>query len=135
MPDGLNKSSPAALIPPQNIEAEKSLLGSLLLDKEAMVKVADVLKADDFYEERHQTIFVAMFSLYEKQRPVDVVTVKDQLTSQKKLETVGGASYLTELAGSLPSNANVVRYAEIVASKATLRRLIAAATDIEVLGR
>ncbi|OGB74039.1 replicative DNA helicase [candidate division Kazan bacterium RBG_13_50_9] len=135
MPDGLNKSSPAALIPPQNIEAEKSLLGSLLLDKEAMVKVADVLKADDFYEERHQTIFVAMFSLYEKQRPVDVVTVKDQLTSQKKLETVGGASYLTELAGSLPSSANVVRYAEIVASKATLRRLIAAATDIEVLGR
>lgn len=123
------------LMPPQNIEAEKSLLGSLLLDKEAIVRIADLLQPDDFYEERHRTVFEVMVALYEKQRPLDVVTVTDLLKNKQKLEKIGGASYLTELASSLPSSANVVRYAEIVAGKATLRRLIAAASEIEVLSR
>lgn len=124
-----------SIIPPQNIEAEKSLLGSLLLDRDAMIKVADLVKADDFYEERHRTIFQAMLDLYEKQRPLDIITMTSILRDRKELENIGGASYLTELAGSLPSSANVVSYAEIVASKATLRRLITAANEIEHLGR
>jgi len=123
------------LMPPQNVDAEKSLLGSLLLDKDAIIKVADIVKPDDFYEDRHGVIFDAMLSLYEKMRPLDVVTVTDVLRDRKRLEAVGGASYLTSLAGSLPSSANVVRYAEIVASKATLRNLIAAGSDISTFGR
>ncbi len=122
-------------IPPQNIEAEKSLLGSMLLDEDAMIKIADILSANDFYEDRHQTIFDAMVSLYEKQRPLDIITVTDILKDRKKLDIVGGVSYLTSLASSLPSSANVVRYGEIISNKATLRRLIAAANEIEVLGR
>lgn len=123
------------IIPPQNLEAEKSLLGSLLLDKDAMTKAADILRSDDFYEERHQTIFEAMTSLYNRQRPIDVVTVTAALKDRERLEAIGGASYLAELAGTLPSSANVVRYAEIVSNKATLRRLIAAANDISILSR
>jgi len=115
----MNQSNLASeFIPPQNLEAERSLLGSMLLDKDAMIKIADILSANDFYEDRHQVIFDAMLSLYEKQRPLDVVTVTDLLKDRKKLEIIGGASYLTQLASSLPSSANVVRYAEIVASKA-----------------
>ena len=130
-----NNSNPANFIPPQNIEAEKSLLGSLLLDKDAIIKVADSLKADDFYEERHKSIFEAMIALYEKQRPLDVITVTDWLKTKNKLEIIGGSSYLTELASSLPSSANVVHYAEIVSSKATLRRLIMVASEIGAMGR
>ena len=123
------------IIPPQNLDAEKSLLGSLLLDRDAIIKVADLVKADDFYEERHRTIFQAMLDLYEKQRPLDIVTVTGILKDRKELENIGGAGYLSELASSLPSSANVAGYAGIVASKATLRRLIAAANEIENLGR
>jgi len=122
------------LVPPQNIEAEQSLLGSLLLDKDAIVKVADIIQPEDFYEERNGLIFNAMMSLYEKMRPIDVVTVTDILRDRKKLEDIGGASYLANLASSLPSSANVVRYAEIVSSKATLRNLIAAGSDISACG-
>lgn len=127
-------NSSGNLIPPQNIEAEQSLLGSLLLDKDAIIKVADIVHPEDFYEDRHGVIFDAMLSLYEKMRPIDVVTVTDVLRDRKKLESIGGASYLTSLAGSLPSSANIVRYAEIVASKATLRSLISAGADISASG-
>jgi len=125
---------PDNLMPPQNIEAEKSLLGSLLLDKDAIIKVADVVRPEDFYEDRHGIIFGAMLALYEKMRPIDVVTVTDVLRDGKKLDAIGGASYLTSLAGSLPSSANVIRYAEIITSKATLRGLIAAGADITLFG-
>ncbi|MBN2585159.1 replicative DNA helicase [Patescibacteria group bacterium] len=128
-------SATSTIIPPQNLEAEKSLLGSLLLDKDAMIKVADILRPDDFYEDRHRLIFEAMLALYEKRRPIDVVTLTDVLKDRQQLEGIGGASYLAELASSLPSSANVTRYAEIISSKATLRRLIAAANSISVLSR
>jgi replicative DNA helicase len=128
-------SSTDSIVPPQNLEAEKSLLGSLLLDKDTVIKVADILRADDFYEDRHRIIFDAMMALYEKRRPIDVVTVTDTLKDRKQLDTIGGASYLAELVSSLPSSANAVRYAEIVSSKATLRGLIAAANNIALLGR
>ncbi|OGB74666.1 replicative DNA helicase [candidate division Kazan bacterium RIFCSPHIGHO2_01_FULL_49_10] len=123
------------VVPPQNLEAERSLLGSLLLDKDAMIKVADILRQDDFYEDRHRLIFESMLALYEKRRPIDAVTLTDTLRDKGQLEVIGGASYLAELVGSLPSSANVARYAEIIASKATLRRLIAAANNISVLSR
>ncbi|MFA6398104.1 MAG: replicative DNA helicase [Patescibacteria group bacterium] len=125
---------PSNLMPPQNVDAEKSLLGSLLLDKDAIIKIADLIRPDDFYEDRHGIIFGAMMNLYEKMRPIDVITVTDVLRDMKKLEAVGGASYLTSLAGGLPSSANVVRYAEIIVSKATLRGLIAAGADITSFG-
>jgi len=128
-------NSTDTIVPPQNLEAEKSLLGSLLLDKDAMIKVADILRPDDFYEDRHRLVFEAMLALYEKRRPIDAVTLTDTLKDQGRLETIGGASYLAELVGSMPSSANVVRYAEIISSKATLRRLIAAANSISVLSR
>jgi len=123
------------LMPPQNVDAEKSLLGSLLLDKDAIIKVADLVRPEDFYEDRHGVIFDAMLALYEKMRPIDVVTITDILRDRKRLDTVGGASYLATLAGALPSSANVARYAEIVAAKATLRNLIAAGSDIATFGR
>ncbi|MFA5270648.1 MAG: replicative DNA helicase [Patescibacteria group bacterium] len=128
-------SATDTIVPPQNLEAEKSLLGSLLLDKDAMIKVADILRPDDFYEDRHRLVFEAMVALYEKRRPIDAVTLTDTLKDKGQLETIGGASYLAELVSSMPSSANVVRYAEIISSKATLRRLIAAANSISVLSR
>ncbi|MEA1909671.1 MAG: replicative DNA helicase [Patescibacteria group bacterium] len=127
----INKS----IIPPQNIDAEKSLLGSLLLDKDAIIKVADVVSPEDFYEDRHKFIFVAMLSLYEKTRPIDVITVTDVLRDQNKLDQIGGVSYLTSLASDIPSSASVVRYAEIVATKATMRNLISAGSEIASYGR
>lgn len=119
-----------AKVPPQNIQAEASLLGSILLDAEAMTKIADSLRPDDFYEARHQTIFRAIMSLYEKQRPIDVLTLSEKLESTGELDVVGGSSYLTELVNAVPSAAHVSEYSEIVRHKATLRQLIAAAQKI-----
>ncbi|MBU1092807.1 replicative DNA helicase [Patescibacteria group bacterium] len=129
MPAGEN------LMPPQNIDVEKSLLGSLLLDKDAIIKVADILVPNDFYEERHGIVFATMLALYEKMRPIDVVTLSNALKDEKKLDKIGGASYLTNLAGSLPSTASVVHYAEIIKEKSTLRSLISAGADITAFGR
>jgi len=123
-----------AKIPPQNIEAEQSVLGSLLLDKDALIKVADFLKPDDFYRDDHREIYEAILKLYEKRKPIDVLTLTDLLEKEKKLKRVGGASYLTTLVNSVPTAANVVTYAQIIQQKATLRRLISAATTIAELG-
>jgi len=123
-----------AKIPPQNIEAEQSVLGSLLLDKEALIKVADFLKSDDFYRDDHKVIYEAILKLYEKRKPIDVLTLTDILEKEKKLKSVGGASYLTTLVNSVPTAANVVTYAQIIQQKATLRRLISAATSIAEMG-
>src|SRR5687768_5421288 len=92
----------AAKVPPQNVAAEGSLLGSILLDQEAMTKVADSLRPSDFYEQRHQTIYRHMLGLYEKQRPIDVLTLSEKLESNGELDTVGGAAYITELANAVP---------------------------------
>lgn len=121
-------------IPPQNIEAEQSVLGSLLLDKDALVKVADFLRAEDFYRDDHSQIYQAILRLYEKRKPIDVVTLTDYLETEKKLKEIGGASYLTTLANAVPTAANVVTYAQIIQQKATLRRLISSATTIAELG-
>lgn len=121
-------------IPPQNVEAEQSVLGALLLDKEAVFKVADFLRGDDFYRDDHGTIYNAIITLYEKRKPVDVVTLTDILEKSKKLKEVGGATYLSTLANAVATAANVVTYAQIVQQKATLRRLISTATAIAELG-
>ncbi|MBI1857387.1 replicative DNA helicase [Candidatus Saccharibacteria bacterium] len=121
-------------IPPQNIEAEASLLGAILIDSDAIVKVADSLTADDFYEERHGRIYEAVVSLYEKHSPIDVLTLADQLKSAGFLDLVGGASYLSELTNFVPTATHVEQYAQIVSQKALRRRLIKASQDISGLG-
>ena len=127
-------STETAKIPPQNTEAEASLLGAILIDGDAIVKIADNISADDFYEERHRRIYEAMRTLYERHSPVDVLTLSDQLKGTGFLEMVGGASYLTELTNFVPTAAHVEQYAEIVAQKAMRRRLIKASQDIVGLG-
>lgn len=121
-------------LPPQNIQAESSLLGSILLDADSMTKIADTIQPDDFYEKRHGIIFRSMLELYEKRQPIDVLTVTDKLESSGSIDDVGGAGYITELSNSVPSAAHVHYYGDIVSKKATLRRLISAAGEITQLG-
>lgn len=123
-----------AKIPPQNLDAEASLLGAILIDTDAIVKIADIVHPEDFYDERHQRIYEATQQLYEKHSPIDVLTLSDQLKGAGLLDMVGGASYLTELTNFVPTAAHVEQYAEIVAQKAMRRRLIKASQDIVGLG-
>jgi replicative DNA helicase len=128
------KEERAGTIPPQNLEAESSLLGALLLDKEAIIKVADIVNADDFYADRNNLVFTAILDLYEARQPIDLLTLSNKLQEVGELDRIGGSAYLTELVESVPTAAHVTHYAGIVAHKATLRRLIAAATQISGLG-
>lgn len=128
----MSQSNPK--LPPQNLEAEASMLGSLLLDSEAIIRIADVVSAPDFYDERHRMIFEAIVFLYEKHRPIDVLTVTNRLKEENQLEDAGGAGYASELVSLVPSAAHAVHYAEIVHKKGTLRRLIQASQDIVNLG-
>jgi replicative DNA helicase len=121
-------------LPPQNTEAEASLLGAILLDVDAIVKVADKISADDFYDERHARIYEAMRALYDKHSPIDVLTLADQLKASGFLDLVGGASYLTELTNFVPTAAHSEQYASIVAQKAMRRRLIKASQEMTNLG-
>jgi replicative DNA helicase len=130
----MNQSTSAPKLPPQNMEAEASLLGSLLLDSDAIINVADIVNSADFYDERHRLIFDAILHLYEKHRPIDVLTVTNRLTEEKQLENAGGAALVSELVSLVPSAAHAVHYAEIVHKKGTLRRLIQASQDIINLG-
>ncbi len=124
----------AEKIPPNNLDAESSTLGSMMIDKEAIGKVVGILKPDDFYKGAHGTIFEAILSLYEKGEPVDMVTVTEELGSRGVLEKVGGLPYITALANSVPTAANIEYYAKIVEEKALLRSLISAGTKIVGLG-
>jgi len=121
-------------IPPQSLEAEQSLLGSLLIDKDAIIKVADIIIADDFYKGIHQEIFEAMKELYEKREPIDLLSLGNLLEEKGKLKEVGGRSYLMSLTNMVPTSSHVVSYAQIVQKKSTLRRLISAASHIAELG-
>ncbi len=119
-----------AKLPPQNTDAEASLLGALLIDSDAIVKIADAITVKDFYDEKHQRIYEAVNTLYEKHSPVDVLTLSNHLKDSGNLDFVGGSAYLTELTNYVPTAAHVERYADIVAQKALRRRLIAASQDI-----
>jgi len=117
-------------VPPQNPQAEASLIGSLLIDKDAIIKIADIVHTDDFYVDKNGLIFSAIIKLFEKREPLDVITLSEELEKQGNLKEVGGASYLTDLVNGVPSASHVVQYAQIVAQKATLRRLIEASSQI-----
>lgn len=117
-------------IPPHNDDAEKSVLGSVLLDKDALLDVLEVLRPQDFYSEMHKEIYSAVEEIYRRSEPVDTLTVSEELKRRKTLEMVGGRAYIALLSTVVPSTANVVQYARIVAQKAVLRRLIRAASDI-----
>jgi len=121
-------------LPPQNIEAEQSLLGSLLIDKEAIIKVADMVTPDDFYKGAHARIFEAMLDIYSQHEPIDILSLTSRLEEKKQLEDVGGRSYIMSLASMVPSSSHVVHYAKIVQKKATLRRLLGSASEITRLG-
>ncbi len=121
-------------LPPQNLEAEKSLLGALLLDKEAIHKIVDITTAKDFYSRAHQIIFEGMLRLYNKQEPIDLLTVSNTLRENNQLDGVGGVAYLTSLINAVPSSAHVTNYAKIVERKYILRELIDSANHIIGLG-
>src|SRR3989338_5337643 len=121
-------------IPPYHEEAEQSFLGALLIDSEAMIRVADRIDEDDFYFDKHRMIFGAMLDLYAKHEPIDLLSLGNRLDERSQLDTVGGRSYLAELTNVVPTSQNVAHYAGIVQKKATLRRLISAAASIAQMG-
>jgi replicative DNA helicase len=117
-------------LPPQNIEAEQSVLGSLLIDREAIIRIAPFLRPEDFYRESHGQIYAAILDLHERREPADFVTLCDALERSGQLEAVGGAAYLTSLINRVPTSIHVEHYAHIVERTAILRRLIEAAGKI-----
>lgn len=128
------QSAATAKIPPQNIDAEASLLGAILIDTDAIVRVADTINVEDFYDEKHARIYEAIKKLYEKHSPIDVLTLSNQLKEDSFLDIVGGATYLTELTNYVPTAAHAEHYAQIITQKAIRRRLITASQDITGLG-
>lgn len=129
------KSESANLkVPPQSLDAEKSLLGAVLIDDNVLADVSDKLKPMDFYDNRHETIFASMMRLYEKHKPVDLLTLSDDLQSKNQLEIVGGSSFLTELTNYVPTAAHATAYADMIRGKAVRRRLIKASAELAELG-
>lgn len=134
MNNSANNQIPPDKLPPQNIEAEKSLLGCLIIDKDAIVKVVDYLEPRDFYKKNHQQIYEAIRDLFERGEEIDLLSVSNRLKEKGILEEVGGNSYLTELANSVPNALHVLNYAKIVQRKRILRDLIEASHEIAQLG-
>lgn len=120
------KKRAAAKIPPQNLDAEMSMLGAVLIDEDVLANITDKIKTIDFYDKRHESIFAAMIRLYERHQPVDLLTLSDELKRRDELELIGGSAYLTELTNYVPTAAHAEAYAELVAQKAVRRRLIKA---------
>jgi len=121
-------------IPPQNIDSEKALLGSIMLRPEGFIEVSDIVTENSFYVEKHRLIFRAMFELFGKKEPIDLLSLSSRLKEKKLLDQVGGNTYLSELTNSVPSSSNLKHYAEIVQRKQILRSLIEAADHISELG-
>ena len=129
-----DKSNANGKIPPQNLDAEKSLLGAVLIDEEVLADAAEITHAHDFYDKNHGLIFAGMMRLFEKHKPVDLLTLTDELKRKDELEMVGGSAYLTELTNYVPTAAHASAYAEMIAQTAVRRRLIKASGDISELG-
>ncbi len=125
---------PGTKIPPQDIEAEKSTLGSLMMDKDAIIKVADFLRAEDFYKRSHQLIYQAIESLFAKGDAIDLISVSSVLKANNHLEEIGGVAYLTDLINTVPTASHIISYAKIVQKKRILRDLISAGQDIALMG-
>ncbi len=121
-------------IPPQSIEAEQSVLGSMLIDKEVVPVVMEILKPEDFYRPDHREIYNVIIELFDKAQPIDLITVSERLKLHGKLELVGGLEYLSNIATEVPTTANVRNYSKIVEEKALLRKLIKASSDIVDMG-
>ncbi|KKQ90125.1 MAG: replicative DNA helicase [Berkelbacteria bacterium GW2011_GWA2_38_9] len=121
-------------IPPQHVNSEQSVLGGILLDSEAMIKVVDIVEPSSFYKIEHQKIFAAMLELFEKRVPIDLITLNEQLEKTNELAAVGGSTYLSSLAASVSSSSNIDHYASIVKEKSVLRQLISAGSRITELG-
>lgn len=122
------------LVPPHNLEAEKSTIGALLVDKDAIVKISDFLGAEDFYHDAHKIVYEAIVSLYDKRIPVDLVTLSSFLEDRNQIQLIGGVSYLAELANEVPTSTHIFQYATIVKQKSILRKLILAGDTIKGLG-
>lgn len=127
-------ADPLKRIPPQNIEAERALLGSIMLKSDAIYDAIDIISAESFYVEKHRAIFRAMLDLMNSSSPIDLLSIGNRLKDLNELERVGGNAYLAELVGSVPSASNLKYYAEIVQKKGMMRNLIDAASDIAELG-
>ncbi|MGC8651068.1 MAG: replicative DNA helicase [Minisyncoccia bacterium] len=125
---------PQDKMPPQNPEAEESVLGSIIIDNDALIKVADIIGPDDFYVPAHRHIFEAILDLYYKNAPIDILSLSNRLEEKKLLSEVGGASFLTSLVNKTPTSAHILHYAEIIHQKKVLRDLIAASYKIAELG-
>ena len=121
-------------LPPQNIEAEQSVLGAILLENEALPSAMELLVPDDFYKEAHKKIFSAMLDLYEKNEPIDLITLTERMSGKNELESVGGAAYLSAIVNQVPTSANVKYHSKIVKEKAILRNMITTATEIIQMG-
>ncbi|MCX6741306.1 MAG: replicative DNA helicase [Candidatus Parcubacteria bacterium] len=117
-------------LPPQNLEAEEALLGSLLIDKDAIIKVADIIVSDDFYKDIHRLIYETMLEVYEHREPIDILSISNRLEEKGQLDLIGGRSFLVELSNAVPSATHVASYAQITQRKATLRNLINSCSDI-----
>ncbi len=116
-------------LPPQNLEAEDALLGSLLIDKDAIIKIADTIEANDFYAEKNQMIYKAMLEVWEKRDPIDILSVGNRLAEKEQLKIIGGKSHLASLSNIVPSSSHIDAYAEIIKKKSTLRKLIISSTE------
>ncbi len=121
-------------LPPQALEAEESVLGALMIDKDAIIKVADILHPHDFYNRSHQIVYSAITSLYEKSEPIDILSLSNKLRESNELESIGGTTMLASLVNNVPTSSHVVHYAKIVQQKKVLRELLAASYDIAQLG-
>lgn len=126
--DALNK------IPPHNSEAEQATLGSLLIDKDAIIKIADSLKPEDFYNDKHRIVYEAAQDIYSKKEPIDVLSVVNRLKEKGQLDEIGGRSFIVSLTNTVPTATNINNYSSIVQKKATLRRMISAANEILSFG-
>lgn len=121
-------------IPPNDIEAEQAILGSMLVDKDAVISAIETLKPDDFYREDNKAIYGAMLNLYNRVEPIDIITLKSELVSLGTFEKVGGLEYIASLPDMSPTSSNIEKYIKIVEEKSMLRNLIGTANEIIALG-
>src|SRR3989338_7422562 len=125
---------PNEFIPPHNEEAEQAVLGGIVIDKDAILKVASIVYAEDFYNDKHRMIYDACIHLFERREPIDIIHLANRLQEKDELQIVGGRAYLGELSNCIPTASNIQNYAEIVKKKSTLRKLIQAGQEVVKLG-
>lgn len=128
-------TNPSGLrVPPQSLEAEMALLGSIMLRPDAIYEIMDIVRVESFYFEKHRTVYEAMLDLFSKHQPIDLLSLSSRLKEKEVLERIGGTAFLTELSSAVPSSANIKHYAEIVMKKHMMRQLIEASEHLSHLG-